>query len=79
MDYKYNEYELKTKKEIPQTKIVTLSDLNWNQQTTKSEMDDVIIRINDIVPKYIFLLGNITNYNNGKLFFLWFSALFGYI
>ena len=66
MDYKYNEYDIKTKKEIPQTRIVTLSDLNWNKDTTKSEMDDIIIRINDIVPKYIFLLGNITDYNTLK-------------
>ena len=66
MDYKYNEYDIRTKKEIPLTRIVTLSDLNWNENTTKYEMDDIIIRINDIVPKYIFLLGNITDYDNLK-------------
>ena len=66
MDYKYKEYEIKTKKEIPQTKIVTLSDLNWNEKTSKYDMMDIIVKINDILPKYTFLLGNITTYNNLK-------------
>ena len=66
MDYKYNEYEIKTKKEIPHTRIVTLSDLNWDENLKKSNMDDIIVRINDIVPKYTFLLGNITSYNTLK-------------
>ena len=66
MDYKYKEYDIKTKKELPQTKIVTLSDLNWNEHITKGEIDDIIVRINDIIPNYIFLLGNITTYDNLK-------------
>ena len=66
MDYRYKKYEIKTKKEIPQTKIVTLSDLNWNGHTTKGEIDDIIVRINDILPQYVFLLGNITTYDNLK-------------
>ena len=63
MDYKYKNHEIVTNKNTHQTKIITLSDLNWNENLTKEDIDDIIIRINDILPKYVFLLGNIANYN----------------
>ncbi len=64
MEYTYKEYEILTKKEIGETRIVTISDLNWNQELTKTDIQDLIVRINDTLPKYIFLLGGITSYNN---------------
>ena len=64
MDYKFKQYEIETKKEIEETKIITLSDLNWDTKLTKYKMDDLIVRINDILPKYVFILGNVATYNH---------------
>ena len=65
MNYKFKQYEVKTKKEMynDETRIITLSDLNWTNSITKYNIDDLIVAINDIMPKYLFILGNITNYN----------------
>ena len=65
MDYKFKQYEINTKKNInnDETRIITLSDLNWNNYLTKYNIDDLIVAINDYCPKYLFILGNITNYN----------------
>ena len=65
MDYKYKEYVVETNKqmELEETKIITLGDLNWNHSLSKYQMDDLIVRINDIIPNYLFILGNITDYN----------------
>ena len=65
MDYTFKQYEIETKKnmELEETKIITLSDLNWNTNITNYEINDLIVRINDIIPKYVFILGNITTYD----------------
>ena len=67
MDYKCIGYEVHTQKNIQEeTRIATISDLNWNFTTDISEMNNLLISINDLIPKYIFILGNICTYN--KLF-----------
>lgn len=66
MDFKYNEFEILTNKNIDETKIVTISDLNWDFDTTKSDINDLIVKINDILPKYIFILGNVCTYDKLK-------------
>lgn len=64
MDYKYKRYEILTNKNIEETKIATISDLNWDLNITKKEINDLIVSINDLLPKYIFILGNVCTYNN---------------
>lgn len=64
MEYNYKKYEILTNKQIDETKIVTISDLNWNQDTTRSDINDLIVSIYDMLPKYIFILGNVCTYNN---------------
>ena len=64
MEYNYKNYEIMTAKKIDETKIVTISDLNWNKNITRSDINDLIVRINDILPKYIFILGNVCTFNN---------------
>ncbi|MBQ8472476.1 MAG: metallophosphoesterase [Bacilli bacterium] len=64
MKYIYKQYEIETKKDIKDKKIVTISDLHFNPNITKSEIDDLILKINDKLPEYIFLLGDITTFNN---------------
>ena len=70
--YKFRQYEINTNKNMnnEETRIVTLSDLNWNNNITRYNINDLIATINDLYPKYLFILGNITNYNNlqDKLF-----------
>ena len=61
-DYKIKQYEILSKKNSEETKIVTLSDLNWNLDITKYDINDLIVKINDILPTYTFILGNICNY-----------------
>ena len=78
--YKFKQYEINTNKSMnnEETRIITLSDLNWNNTTTKYDVNDLIVAINDLYPKYLFILGNIANYkylqdkqllNNLKYFF----------
>lgn len=64
MKYIYKQYEIETKKDIKDKKIITISDLHFNPNITKSEIDDLILKINDKLPEYIFLLGDITTFNN---------------
>ena len=62
MDYKIKQYEILSKKNIEENKIVTISDLNWDESTSLNEMKDLIVIINDILPKYVFILGNVCSY-----------------
>ena len=64
--YKFRQYEMNTNKNMnnDETRIITLSDLNWNKDITRYEINDLIVSINDLHAKYLFILGNITNYNN---------------
>lgn len=64
MEYNYKKYDILTNKNIDETKIVTISDLNLNDTITRSDINDIIVKINDILPKYIFILGNVCTYNN---------------
>lgn len=64
MEYNYKKYEILTNKNIDETKIITISDLNWDQGLSRSDINDLIVKINDILPKYIFILGNVCSYNN---------------
>ena len=64
MEYNYKKYEILTNKDIEETKIATISDLNWDINTTKRDINDLIVAINDLLPKYIFILGNVCTYNN---------------
>ena len=43
---------------------ILISDMHFNREITKSELDDLILKINDKLPEYIFILGDITTYNN---------------
>ena len=63
MEYIYKQYEIETKKDIKDKKIVTISDLHFNPNITKYEIDDLILKINDKLPEYIFILGDITTFN----------------
>jgi len=58
------EYELTTKKEINDKRIVTISDFHFNTDTTILELDKLLIQINDLLPEYIFILGDITPFYN---------------
>ena len=64
MEYIYKQYEVETQKKLNEKKIVTISDLHLNENITKYELDDLIIKINDLLPEYIFILGDITSYNH---------------
>lgn len=64
MDYKYKKYNILTNKNIEETKIVTLSDLNWNDHLSTYDINDLLLIINDILPKYVFILGNVCTFNN---------------
>ena len=63
MDYTIKKYEILTKKNIDENRIVTISDLNWDTNTSLNEMKDLLVNINDVLPKYVFILGNICTYN----------------
>ena len=63
MEYIYKQYEIETKKDIRDKKIITISDLHFNPNITKYEIDDLILKINDKLPEYIFILGDITTFN----------------
>ena len=64
MEYIYKQYEVETQKKLNEKKIVTISDLHLNENITKYELDDLIIKINDLLPEYIFILGDVTSYNH---------------
>ena len=64
MEYIYKQYDLETKKNITDKKIITISDLHFNPNITKYDLDDLVIKINDKLPQYIFILGDITTFNN---------------
>ena len=64
MKYIYKQYEVKTPKKLKEKKIVTISDLHLKESITKYELDDLIIKINDLLPQYIFILGDVTSYNH---------------
>lgn len=63
MEYKNIGYQILTSKTIPDTKIVTISDLNFNKETDKHDMIDLVLSINDLMPNYVFILGNICTYD----------------
>ena len=64
MEYIYKQYEVETQKKLNEKKVVTISDLHLNENITKYELDDLIIKINDLLPEYIFILGDVTSYNH---------------
>ena len=64
MQYNYKKYEILTNKDVEETKIVTISDLNWDLDTTRTDINNLIVAINDMLPKYIFILGNVCTYDN---------------
>lgn len=64
MEYIYKQYDIETKKNIKDKKIITISDLHFNPNITKYDLDDLILKINDKLPEYIFILGDITTVNN---------------
>ena len=64
MEYIYKQYNLETTKNIKDKKIITISDLHFNPNITKYDLDNLILKINDKLPEYIFILGDITTFNN---------------
>ncbi len=64
MEYINKRYDIITDKPVEETKILTISDLHWNFKLQKEDIDDLIIQINDYLPNYIFLLGDICTYND---------------
>lgn len=64
MEYKHRDYEILTKKDIYDSNIITISDLNWNHEITRSDINDLIVQINDFFPRYVFILGNVCTYYN---------------
>lgn len=65
MDYRNIGYEISTKKDIPEeTRIVAVSDFDWDTSISGMDMNNLAVCINDFVPKYICLLGNICTINN---------------
>ena len=64
MEYIYKQYNIETLKDIKNKRIITISDMHFNTDITKYEIDDLILKINDKLPEYIFILGDLTTYNN---------------
>lgn len=59
MNYIIKEYEIPTNKILESKKIVTLSDLHFNQEITYQELDSLLVKIVDLAPNYIFILGDL--------------------
>jgi hypothetical protein len=64
MDYTKKEYNIITDKVNEETKIVTISDLHWNESLQIDDINNLIVNINDILPKYVFILGDLCSFNN---------------
>lgn len=64
MEYIYKQYTIETKKVTDDKRIVTISDLHFNSKTDLNEIDALLLKINDLIPNYIFILGDIFTYNN---------------
>ena len=65
MEYIYKQYEVETQKKLNEKKIVTISDLHLNENITKYELDDLIIKITGryIVSNIVQILSYTTNEN----------------
>lgn len=59
MEYIYKQYEVETKKKLTDKKVITISDLHLTNEVTRYELNDLLLKINDILPQYIFILGDI--------------------
>lgn len=64
MEYIYKQYTIDSKKINRDKKIVTISDLHFNTKINLHEFDELLLKINDLIPNYIFILGDIFTYNN---------------
>ena len=64
MKYINKRYDVISEKPIDETKILTISDLHWDQKLNKNDVDDLIVQINDYLPNYIFLLGDVCTYKS---------------
>ena len=63
MNYTVKQNEIYTEKEVGETRIVSLNNLNWDKNLSHSDIQDLIVKINDLLPNYTFILGNICNYH----------------
>ena len=68
MEYTYKTYAKEVESIKGEHKIATLSDLNIDFNSTMGELNDLFLSINDRLPEYIFLLGNM-------FIFFWFSCI----
>ena len=62
MEYTYKTYAKEVESIKGEHKIATLSDLNIDFNATMGELNDLFLSINDRLPEYIFLLGNMFPY-----------------
>ena len=64
MEYITKQYGILTEKNIKETNIVTLSDLHWDYTLGIQDIYDIVSRLNDYFPEYIFILGDISTFDN---------------
>ncbi len=62
MEYTYKYYIKETAKDIPEKRIATISDLHFGKNLSNRTIDEILIQIHDILPEYLFILGDLFPY-----------------
>ena len=63
MNYIIKEYTIPSNKILENKRIVTISDLHFNNNITYQELENLLVRIVDLAPNYIFILGDLFTFN----------------